>query len=1272
MITADKKKVRIFISYSSKDEVIAEYLHEAIEKAGFEVWRDRTRLETDWSREIAFALTESDIICVIWSEYSNISSWVKHEWLTARALGKPIIPCLTANAPSLPKPLANILSVKIPSANDLSAKLEERIQTQLRTSAKYDYTTLPPNSFIPFTPNPHFVGRDLDLLTLYLNMIGNLNKIGIAQLGCIGMAGSGKTQLAVEFAYRFAYAFEGVYWVQAANQDEWINEFVCIARQRLRLREDDPTTPVSEDDYIFALQRFLKEHPDFLIIMDNVAAPLQLNSERSLRGNVTPLTIGCNLLFTSQRRSNLPGVIIQSLDVLPRNAAYELITINRKPDTPEEKQNALQICDSVGFLPLALVLISGYLNKYRSVSFTDYYEELLANRLSTIDLSDISAAELSTRHETAVTLTLNSQFAALKDVNAKKILFAMALFPEANIVPQARLILFSGVPSRNSKIDRPAEKAILLLVELNLIEFIEKEKALRLHPLIYSYLHGSLGNEDLRSAKDAALHSLSSLFKDLRALYFQYTVRGIDNLIEDFNIGLSWTDSRTDAFSPLKQLTQILDRERGNLRYQSEERVFFQQLHYRIKVIRLEKLASVSRSVLTSLGQNTIITRSTSKTSDDAVIRTLKIDDPDFMDDNPRIVRFSTNGSYAIAGCWKKIRYFDIATGRVISTGVGYESYIMDVQFYNEDKGALSVYSDGTFIFWELEKGSALRELVPANDRIRYMQEHYRLRAAAIDRSAGYVIMAYGNKEGNSTDTPKEEINTFIVILNIETDNIEYEVRHDGWVNEVSLDHSSGYAFFGDATENILIFWDLKADRSTKVYSNYVYKHYKVNGISKIVTGRERDMLLVIVNGGITIWDRVSKQYQKALEGDSFFVNDVDLSPDGKYVLAGIDKTLFLWDLNSGKLIRKFTGHSSTVDCVAFSPDGSMALSGSDRGLILWRIDYVSKSTISHSHREAVTNTSLSSNGRYALTSSDDCLILWNVLKGKALETIAYPEADHDILEQLQIDDQGKFTNDGSFLMHFPTALDVSISPDGDLGALALTEGAVMLIKFHSDQEIIRLGFHDGPATVVHFSPDGRYLLSGSYDGTLILWDIVGRSTIKTFIIGEGKISSVSVSPEGDTIACGCSNGTVLLIDFHTGNTIKKIVHGIDQQKRYEFFEFNGAGENVYIIHLLNGGQKAVVSFTDNVPVLLDFEKESITNIYEGHTHVVSSLSLNRKKNMLVSADPAGILLLWDLYTGKILNKMIFDGRISSSGFEEGHIVIGDSKGQVTFLQLNE
>ena len=81
---------------------------------------------------------------------------------------------------------------------------------------------------VPFLRNPSFVGREDDLAKLHA-LLQKGGPVGVRPAALTGMGGIGKTQLAVEYAYRYAEAYPGgVYWLNAAG-DDWRPALAALA-----------------------------------------------------------------------------------------------------------------------------------------------------------------------------------------------------------------------------------------------------------------------------------------------------------------------------------------------------------------------------------------------------------------------------------------------------------------------------------------------------------------------------------------------------------------------------------------------------------------------------------------------------------------------------------------------------------------------------------------------------------------------------------------------------------------------------------------------------------------------------------------------------------------------------------------------------------------------------------------------------------------------------------------------------------------------------------
>ena len=88
---------------------------------------------------------------------------------------------------------------------------------------------LPPSSRMAFLRNANFVGRKNELLNI-ANLLFN-EKRG-AKDPCYpiiisGIIGVGKTQIAIEFCYRYGRFLKGVYWIRADQRDIWLQIAEC-------------------------------------------------------------------------------------------------------------------------------------------------------------------------------------------------------------------------------------------------------------------------------------------------------------------------------------------------------------------------------------------------------------------------------------------------------------------------------------------------------------------------------------------------------------------------------------------------------------------------------------------------------------------------------------------------------------------------------------------------------------------------------------------------------------------------------------------------------------------------------------------------------------------------------------------------------------------------------------------------------------------------------------------------------------------------------------
>ncbi|MBL8169453.1 MAG: TIR domain-containing protein [Acidobacteria bacterium] len=372
----------VFISYSKHDVALKDKVvkHLGVSQQ-FTLWDDsRIDAGEDWLQAILAAIESGQIVILLVSVNSLTTDFILREevprLLAKRAAGAWFYPIIVGDCdwqgvawlqnlnvrPVKGRVLGEDDTGKITPHQidkDLAAIAKEiRQKTDQRPLATEPATTDAPNSIpyrrIPTLPPPKpFVGR-VEMLAeierLFRADVTGAEVIGLISLR--GMGGVGKTALASEAAYRFGALFPGGrYWVELRGGD-------AAGAMRNLLRDLQALETVAPDsklpDLCVAVRHALAGQRA-LIILDN--------AETILSAELRHLTeLGATTLVTSRVAIDTTSEI--SVDKLSPAEALDLLA-QRGVNLATERDDALQLCERLGRLALALEITAKRMATYR-------------------------------------------------------------------------------------------------------------------------------------------------------------------------------------------------------------------------------------------------------------------------------------------------------------------------------------------------------------------------------------------------------------------------------------------------------------------------------------------------------------------------------------------------------------------------------------------------------------------------------------------------------------------------------------------------------------------------------------------------------------------------------------------------------------------------------------------------------------------------------------------------------------------------------------------
>ncbi|MDI5941361.1 FxSxx-COOH system tetratricopeptide repeat protein, partial [Micromonospora sp. DH15] len=199
--------------------------------------------------------------------------------------------------------------------------------------------------------NPHFTGREEPLTELRDRLTEGVTSV--VPTAVLGTAGVGKTQLVIEYAYRFAACYDLIWYVRSEQLATVRADLAGLAASLgLRISDD---LGVTADTVLDALRRG-EPVRDWLLIFDNAPTPQELTrllpTGRAPRGR-------CHVLVTSRDEGWRSSADVLELDVYRRAESVEFLR-RRAPRLTEP--DAVELADRFGDLPLALDATAGYLS----------------------------------------------------------------------------------------------------------------------------------------------------------------------------------------------------------------------------------------------------------------------------------------------------------------------------------------------------------------------------------------------------------------------------------------------------------------------------------------------------------------------------------------------------------------------------------------------------------------------------------------------------------------------------------------------------------------------------------------------------------------------------------------------------------------------------------------------------------------------------------------------------------------------------------------------
>lgn len=418
------------------------------------------------------------------------------------------------------------------------------------------------------------------------------------------------------------------------------------------------------------------------------------------------------------------------------------------------------------------------------------------------------------------------------------------------------------------------------------------------------------------------------------------------------------------------------------------------------------------------------------------------------------------------------------AVARLGSRRLRHEGWHKRIRILPDNKTLISSSRDSGVRLWNADTGKLLRELDLEGKR-----------STAVDLSHDAKSLAVLTRK---IDREKRESTCEVSLWDTSTWQARPIATWTGPISDrgcVAVSPDATTVATGDRRGKIR-FWDVASGEELLDYS--VAKR----AIESLAFSPDGALVAIATRDGVYLWDWLSGDAPKGLEGPAERAAIVTFSPDGRLLAAGCrdEFAARIWDVASRQLVFRLKGEADRYEPegLAFSSDGKSLIVPGHQAETVEIFDVQTGRLQRSLDTDAVEprDVAISTDGRLlaAVGSVEAGIKLWALPEGRLLSD--------------------RFTG------HDEEAYDVVFAPDGQHVVTCSTGGTIRIWDGATGRHV-RLLEHDPSTNIpahravvdLAFSPDGRHFVSCAFDHAVRLWDFAsGRRIFR--LPGHGRLGS--------------------------------------------------------------------------------------------------------------------------------------------------------------------